>query len=345
MDALPLIPIPQTNPGKASWCGLRSEMETLPVTALERVGKTPLALLNRNLRKGRLLFREATGGETVLAPKHVHWPNLDVIDADCGKPRSSVIRIEPANIGQHRCHCPDTWLMQHVLLPRRLARHDSTSSLTLTKAVEIRSDYRQMGRLYFDMPAPHLLDTRSWRCRTCNESFPVAFSDVQTALPEALRCRTSRGGEIWFSPRWLIHIILKYAETMNMRATRRFVLDTYSTAVLRADQRWYISRVPGCKALTALVRRALGSYLPDMVACMEAEVHCFAGGALRGDGHFKLPMRLRDSDHECLYGWLGADSALLSPPQLLKSEKLEHLLPDLKRLAVKMMLRRSWLAF
>ena len=65
----------------------------------------------------------------------------------------------------------------------------------------------------------------------------------------------------------------------------------------------------------------------------------FTGGGLRGDGHFKVPVRFRDSACECLYGWLGVGSALLVPARRIKSEKLQRLLLELTTLVANMTLR------
>ena len=311
VDVLPLIPVPSTS--QASWCGFRKQVQTCKASSLQCVGQVCLSLLRRNLRKGRLTFCESVVPE-IAVPEGWHSCNAREVEAE-DVPRQCVIKIVPGNIAEHQCNCP---------------------------AVCQREDYLQRGRVFLDMPVPHLLDIRSWRCRTCLQSFSVTYEDVKRILPEALRHKASKSHkEIWFSPRWLIHTLLKFAETMNFRATKRYLLDTYASCVLKENQRWYLSSLPSCLALGAVIKRALGDYLPHLVKAIEFEVHAFAGGALRGDGHFKLPMRVRDSDKICLYGWLGSDAAVLSPPELIDSEKLPDLLPNLQAMASKLLPTRK----
>lgn len=204
--------------------------------------------------------------------------------------------------------------------------------------MRVRTDYGAKGRYYLDVPQPALLDTRSWRCRTCGYSCSPDFADVKRVIPEILKGTVRKQREVWFSPRWLLHTLLKFQETMNVRATRRFILDLYSANMLHEQQRWFLNSVPRVHQISAVVSKAFQDYLPELASRMEAEIHPFSGGALRGDGNFKLPARLRDSTKTCLYAWLGSDAAVLTPPVLLESEKLPHLLPAVKDIAKKLML-------
>ena len=54
-----------------------------------------------------------------------------------------------------------------------------------------------------------------------------------------------------------------------------------------------------------MILGALENYLPPLVEEMEASIHAFLAGGVRGDGHYKLPQRVKKTQR----------TAITFPPQ------------------------------
>ena len=197
-----------------------------------------------------------------------------------------------------------------------------------------------------DLPLPQILDVRSFRCRTCLKYFPVQMSDIKRHFPDMLVSRQKKSRKVMFSPRFLMLILGKFAETFNANAVKRFVLDLYlanSVYINHADKAFYaVESLPRKFALRTILRDALLSYLPPLVSHVEKHVHVYSGSAIRGDGHFKVASRILPQEKiNVIYAWIGIDGALLRPPAAMAGETWPDIRPHLEELVADIISHRK----
>ena len=149
-----------------------------------------------------------------------------------------------------------------------------------------------------------------------------------------------------FSPRFLMLILGKFAETFNANAVKRFVLDLYlanSVYINHADKAFYaVESLPRKFALRTILRDALLSYLPPLVSHVEKHVHVYSGSAIRGDGHFKVASRILPQEKiNVIYAWIGIDGALLRPPAAMAGETWPDIRPHLEELVADIISHRK----
>ncbi|CAK0840273.1 unnamed protein product [Prorocentrum cordatum] len=141
-----------------------------------------------------------------------------------------------------------------------------------------------------DTPLPRQFDMRRWRCAQCKVSFSVGPSDVLDARPSALRCADPRRPAcgFYFAQPFLVMVLQKFMEVLNLRAVRRSLFEYHSNNALAlvggARSLWFVEAIPGNRVLRHCICLALESYLPDEVARMQRGVHVHSGAAVKGDG-------------------------------------------------------------
>ena len=59
--------------------------------------------------------------------------------------------------------------------------------------------------------------------------------------------------------------------------------------------------VPRVCALRSVLRTALASYLPGLVAEIQRSAHVYSGSALKGDGNYKAPQRIKGGGKCCFH--------------------------------------------
>ena len=169
----------------------------------------------------------------------------------------------------------------------------------------MRGEKRCRYKCVLDLPLPRLLDTRPWRCLDCGLTFAVTPADVLAAFPKALHHNAAKQKPLWFSGSFLVHLAQKFSEVLNAGAVKRFVLDMYAANCLslaNAEARLAVlTCVPRVCALRSVLRTALASYLPGLVAEIQRSAHVYSGSALKGDGNYKVPQRIKGGGKCCFH--------------------------------------------
>ena len=100
------------------------------------------------------------------------------------------------------------------ILPASLQLHVSECRLKgEVHAASPRVDSRSCSYI-LDLPCPIPVDSRSFRCDTCRHrtparylNFPLVVDDIQHAYPWVLVCHVPKGGFIYMTPAFLLHIV------------------------------------------------------------------------------------------------------------------------------------------
>ena len=182
---------------------------------------------------------------------------------------------------------------------------------------------------------------RPCRCRTCGAWFAVKTSDIARVFPSSLVVKARKQRGVFFTWRFLLHVLQKFYENFNASAVRRHVFDYYTAnaQALCVSERglWFTASIPRLRSMRRLLLLALQSYLPQLVRDMERVAHVYSGSGVRGDGHYKLATRIIAPDEEtkitCIYAWVSVDGSLLRPAAALPDEKMTTVLNNLDPLA------------
>ena len=202
-----------------------------------------------------------------------------------------------------------------------------------------------------DLPLPVALDDRTWRCQTCRDSHPAQYlsfavtdSDVRAALPGVLIWRPVRARPVYMTPRFLVHLVLVFYETLNLRAVKRRLVEYYSGNCLAFAGRasfnfaWAFAAVPRCQVLRSVLLTALAKVLQAQVRDVTAQVFVYSGQGVRSDGNFKLPKRIGRlsldkkyvvRDFNVVLGFCGVDGVLLKPVRSFAGETLKDIESEL----------------
>lgn len=162
---------------------------------------------------------------------------------------------------------------------------------------QVRREQTQRLAFLLDMPMPRLMDMRPWRCLTCGASFPCQSADVRRVFPKALLSVDRKQKPLWLSGVLLVHLAQKFSEVVNAAAVKRWLLDLYAAnavALGYSEQHLLgaLCCLPRLRALRGALRRALASYLPNLVLHIQRSAHVYSGAAIKGDGNFKLAARI-----------------------------------------------------
>ena len=200
----------------------------------------------------------------------------------------------------------------------------------------------------FDLPLSHMFDVRPWRCldHGCQKVFPVLPEDICAALngTKIYRCSGAKQKDVYFTALFLLTACVKFFEVFNAAAVKRFFIDYYvanSLVLGRTERRlWLAQTVPRLRVWRRLLIRCLSSYLPTLVRDMKKHVHVYSGSGVRGDGNYKIAVRIAHNAGEdpisVIYAWCGVDGALLEVPHDLPDEKIDTVLKDLDPIADQM---------
>lgn len=180
-----------------------------------------------------------------------------------------------------------------------------SNSIWLFHPAKVRGERRCRYKCVLDLPLPRLLDTRPWRCLDCGQNFAVQPADVRAAFPTALRHNAAKQKTLWFSGSFLVHLAQKFSEVLNAGAVKRFILDMYaanSLSLAHAEVRLAVlACIPRVSALRSVLRTALASYLPRLVAEIQRSAHVYSGSAIKGDGNYKVPQRIKGGGTCCFH--------------------------------------------
>lgn len=146
-----------------------------------------------------------------------------------------------SNASQLNSEHTQKWEHVYSLKPKAALEHCCMNGADPGQSVHPRSDYSKAPRFLLDFPLPKILDMRSWQCRQCSKNFRVMDEDITRTFPKALRCSTPKQKDVWFTELFLIQIVLKFFELLNVRATRRYILEPRQewTAILRKNATRY----------------------------------------------------------------------------------------------------------
>ena len=182
-------------------------------------------------------------------------------------------------------------------------------SFAAAASKQVRLDKRSRYKCVLDLPLPHLIDARPWRCLDCGVTFSVVPADVRASFPQVLHHKIVKQKALWFSGRFLVHTAQKFAEMFNAAAVKRFMLDMYianSFSLAYEEKRLaLLACIPSLRALRGVLRKALASFLPNLVMEIQKSAHVYSGSAIKGDGNYKVPPRIRGqgcrSPNLCVY--------------------------------------------
>ena len=96
------------------------------------------------------------------------------------------------------------------------------------------------------------------------------------------------------TPRFLVHVVLSFYEVLNARATRRKLVEYYSSNSLLASAAlaWSMASIPRCKVLRQIVQKAFEFFLSDVVEIIQKRLFVYAGQGIRGDGNYDISTRI-----------------------------------------------------
>ena len=133
------------------------------------------------------------------------------------------------------------------IIPQELAMHLQECEARGEQHLPVpRFDQKGVGYV-LDLPLPVPFDMRGYRCRTCSviRTYSVRVSDVRTAFPGVLVHRPRRTGRVLFmTPRFLVHTVLSFYDSLNARELKRKLVEYYSAnALLNASSlAWSVGR-------------------------------------------------------------------------------------------------------
>ena len=210
-------------------------------------------------------------------------------------------------------------------------------SFAAAASKQVRLDKRSRYKCVLDLPLPHLIDARPWRCLDCGVTFSVVPADVRASFPQVLHHKIVKQKALWFSGRFLVHTAQKFAEMFNAAAVKRFMLDMYianSFSLAYEEKRLaLLACIPSLRALRGVLRKALASFLPNLVMEIQKSAHVYSGSAIKGDGNYKVPPRIRGqgcrSPNLCVYLnihiYIYMCTCIQGHPRILKSKQISSI--------------------
>ena len=196
-----------------------------------------------------------------------------------------------------------------------------------------------------DLPLPWVFDDRPHECRTCRgPSHRVVRADVERVFPGVLSLAVGKRRTLYMTPRFLVHIVLSFYDVLNLRETKRKLVELYSSNALSSGTdalAWSTAAVPRVKNLQKILRTALRHFLEDVVADFQARLIRYSASGVRGDGHHDIARRIvtrtagqrfPDRPYTVVLAWCGVDGCLLKPPTPSGAEAFTDIQADLEPL-------------
>lgn len=157
-----------------------------------------------------------------------------------------------------------------------------------------------------DLPLPQTLAWQPERCQTCRlqrasqGSYAVQDQDIQEAAPAVLRhdpkSKGMREKSIFFTRKWLLHVLQNFSESLSAREVRRSLMHVYSANMLgyQIGNHFlpFFHAIPSSHALRSLLRASLDAFLDKQVAEVQRLVSVYSGQIVRSDGHWTLARRI-----------------------------------------------------
>ena len=210
-----------------------------------------------------------------------------------------------------------------------------------------RSERKTVG-FVLDVPLPLPFDDRGYVCTTCKNDPRVSHcptyrlddDDIKRAFPGVLVHRHRGGKATYMTTRFLVHVVLSFYEVLNARATRRKLVEYYSSNSLLASAAlaWSMASIPRCKVIRQIVLKAFEFFLSDVVENIQKRLFVYAGQGIRGDGNYDISTRIGVKSTEghyavrpytVLLAWCGVDGCLLKPVTPSGTEAWVDLAADL----------------
>jgi hypothetical protein len=217
-----------------------------------------------------------------------------------------------------------------------------------------RSDRKTVG-FVLDVPLPLPFDDRGYVCSTCKNDPRVSHcptyrlddDDIKHAFPGILVHRHRGGKATYMTTRFLVHVVLSFYEVLNARATRRKLVEYYSSNSLLASAAlaWSMAAIPRCKVIRQILLKAFAFFLSDVVEIIQKRLFVYAGQGIRGDGNYDISTRIGVKSTEghyavrpytVLLAWCGVDGCLLKPVVPSGTEAWVDLAADLDGLLDKL---------
>ena len=132
----------------------------------------------------------------------------------------------------------------------------------------------------------------------------MTLDDIQQAFPGVLVCRVPKGGLVYMTPVFLLHVLDSFYEHLNVRAVRRSLASLYMSnclsfpVVLDNGENglgWAVAAIPKTKVLSFVMGRALDDFLTAKVQEMEQKLFVYCGQGVRIDGNLNWPSALVSS--------------------------------------------------
>ena len=244
--------------------------------------------------------------------------------------------------------------------PRQLLPADLRAHLAVFEARGQRHSAcpradRKTVNFVLDVPLPQPFDDRGYVCQTCKNdprvghcpTYRLDDDDIKHAFPGVLVHRDHRGKATYMTTRFLVHVVLSFYEVLNARATRRKLVEYYSSNSLLASAAlaWSMASIPRCKVIRQIVLKAFKFFLSDVVEIIQKRLFVYAGQGIRGDGNYDISTRIGVKSTEghyavrpytVLLAWCGVDGCLLKPVTPSGTEDWVDLAADLDGLLDKL---------
>lgn len=202
-----------------------------------------------------------------------------------------------------------------------------------------------------DFPVAVELDMRPCRCKTCAEEggqsgvhwMPVTDEDVRQRIPEVIIHRTERHGVVYFTRKWLLHLLGEIYSLCNMRAVRRsFASACMANAVsllmgpqgVGSPERLpslTLESLPKAVLLRSIALRAFTAFVRSRVRLLERRQQLYNGQVIRTDGNWDLARRIvntgksKKRPYTAMMAMCGVDGSLLSPVVARRAESWPEL--------------------
>jgi len=146
------------------------------------------------------------------------------------------------------------------------------------------------------------------------------------------------------APRFVVHFVLSFYDVLNLRETKRKLVEYYSSNALSCGPEaiaWSVASVPRLKTLRKFVRTCFGYFLEGVVADYQARLLIYSASGVRGDGHYDIARRIAirtvgnrfpERPYTVLLAWCGVDGCLLKPPTPAVAEAFPDIQSDLEPL-------------